>query len=258
MHNLAFTLEFWLRTMKKWRFITFSCDTFLYLSQGFAIFPGINIVAICTWIPSIKANRLSNFPPHRRCIMHKAATRILNYHPRLLPNINAWRREVENGQAGWRYLFLRPPAPGVIWANWRRTSRVLCSRVFTQALFRRCRHPSELFSRKWASWMFARPLRLWKRAIFAHSFNSKIIALAPMKRIETWHEQMRPAFAYILSPTPERGLSALPAWATWWSCKSPYNSFIICDQFFFFFCMAFAVLYSTLQGLPLLYSGKAN
>jgi len=120
----------------------------------------------------------------------------LDYCQILMPGAVRWK-------AARRYLFLRPPALGVIWTNWRRTSRrrVLCSRVFTQALFRRCRHPSELFSRKWASWMFVRPLRLWKQAIFAPSFNSKIIALAPMKRIETWHEQMRPAFAYILAYT---------------------------------------------------------
>jgi hypothetical protein len=33
--------------------------TLSFISQGFAIFPRINIVAICTWIPSIKLERES-------------------------------------------------------------------------------------------------------------------------------------------------------------------------------------------------------
>lgn len=118
------------------------------------------------------------FPHHWVCIMHKAATRILNYHPRLLPNINASHREVEKGQAGYGDIYSFARTRGNL--N-KLTPHKPCVLLVCMCLRR---HFSALPTSIWIiqpqmGELDVRPLRVWKRAIFVLSFNSKIIALAP-------------------------------------------------------------------------------
>lgn len=126
----------------------------------------------------------------------------LDYCQILMPRAQRWKRARPGME-----IFIPSPALGVIWTNWRRTSRVLCLR----------RHFSALPTSIWIiqpqmGELDVRPLRVWKRAIFALSFNSKIIALAPETNWNmTWtnanslciHIRLRGWF-----------IPALPAWAS--------------------------------------------